>query len=307
MVMAPKKLIKKPRISVVMVDGSFRESFHSVDFFGNQTFPKDEYELLWVEYYDKVNPYLAEKISKYSNFQIITLKRGGGYHSSYCFNAGILGSQGELLVIPDADQVVESNFLEIVYKVHQTDDKLAMYICRYDEPKEKHIQKIAIERLRKACLLKNPQNYGGCLTVRKKWLLEINGYEQHPIFGTGDHANGRDVYTRLKNLGLQIMWHPELKLFHPWHPETLRAAPMHKVQQVFINYRSLSLDRLPFQGIDSTKNSEPPKHLAAEIKDAPMKYSDKSMELKKPGWRVRKFLRRIPALPSLARFIRKVI
>jgi len=296
-----------PKISVVMVDGSFRENFHSIDFFGNQTFSKDEYELLWVEYYDKVNPYLAKKLSKYPHFRIITLKRGGVYHSSYCFNAGICASRGELLVIPDADQVVESDFLEIVCKVHQTNDKLAMYIYRYDEPERMHIQGVSIEHLRKVCFLWNTENYGGCLTVRKKWLLKINGYEQHSIFGTGDHANGRDVYTRLKNLGLHVMWHPKLKLYHPRHPETLRSAPMHKIQQVFINHRSKALATLPFQGIDPTKNPEPPKHLAAKIKEAIKSYSNKSMEPKKPRWRVREFAERIPALPPFVRFIRRII
>ena len=45
-----------PLISVIMVDGSFRESFHAIDFFGNQTF--DDFELLWVEYYDRIDPRL---------------------------------------------------------------------------------------------------------------------------------------------------------------------------------------------------------------------------------------------------------
>lgn len=258
-----------PKISVVMVDGSFRESFHSVDFFGNQTFAKDEYELLWVEYYDKINPVLAEKISKYNNFRVITLKEKGTYHSSYCFNAGISASRGELLVIPDADQAAESNFLEQVWKAHQANDKLAVYIYRHDEPQKRHIRRIAIEHLRKACLLMNPKNYGGCLTVRKKWLSEINGYEEHPVFGTGDHANGLDVYTRLKNLGLCIMWHSKLKLYHPWHLRTRKSiTDAHRIQLVLINHRTQGLLTLPFQGIDSRKDSELPKHLKEKLEEA---------------------------------------
>ena len=99
-----------------------------------------------------------------------------------------------------------------------------MYIQRWDEPKEKHTRVISLVHLEKVCILRTPINYGGCLTVRKKWLLEINGYEQHPAFAGGFHVNGNDVYTRLKNLGLHIKWHPTERLYHPWHPRPLHSS-----------------------------------------------------------------------------------
>ena len=173
---------KHPTISVIMVDGSFRESFHSIDFFGRQTLSPDDYELIWVEYYDKVNPLLAEKISRYPNFRFITLNRDGLYHSSYCFNAGIRESRGELLVIPDADVVVEADFLETIWREHQKNEELVTYCYRYDEPQEAHRSDWDLEHLRRVCKLGHTPNYGACVSVRKKWLLEINGYEQHPVF-----------------------------------------------------------------------------------------------------------------------------
>jgi len=262
---------KDPRISIIMVDGSFRESYHSVDFFGEQKIPADDYELLWVEYYDEVKPELIEKVSKYPNFRIITLEKEGFYHPSYCFNAGICASRGEVIFIPDADLVVEEYFLERAWADHQANDELVMYFYRYNEFEKDHLPEVNIEHLRKKCILTNPSNYGGCLSVRKKWLVEINGYEQHPIFGSGFHANGLEVYTRLKNLGLHVKWHPELKLYHPWHPGTLapsRSQNSYRIQQVVIGYRAVNLVTKPFQGIDSTQNSELPADLMATIEAA---------------------------------------
>jgi hypothetical protein len=259
---------KDPRISIIMVDGSFRESYHSIDFLGKQTIPADDYELLWVEYYDKVKSELAEEISKYPNFRVITLEKEGPYHSSYCFNAGIRASRGELIFIPDADVVVEDYFLEKAWAGHQANDKLVMYFYRYNEFEKDHLPEVNIEHLQKVCVLTNPSNYGGCLSVRKKWLLEINGYEQHPTFGSGFHANGLDVYTRLKNLGLHVKWHPELRLYHPWHLGALVPPPFYnsyKIQKIVINYRAVTLATKPFQGIDFTQNSELPADLAAKI------------------------------------------
>lgn len=263
---------KKPKISVIMVDGSYRENFFAVDFFGNQTMSEDDYELLWVEYYDSVNPELAEKISKHPNFRVITLGKEGGYHSSYCFNRGIVESKGDLFIIPDADQACEEDFLETVFKEHQTNDKLVMYVHRRSESKKDHMPDVDIDHLRKVCVQGHPNNYGGCLTVRKKWLLEINGYDQYPIFGSGEHANGSDVYFRLRNLGLHVMWHPHLTLYHPWHPID-KHRYSHEIQRVVVNYRALTLATISFRGIDAAKDSEPSEDLVEKIEVERKKYS----------------------------------
>ncbi len=254
-----------PRISVIMVDGSFRESFHSIDFFADQSLPPHDYELIWVEYYDKVHPELAAKIAQHPNFRYITLNRDGLYHSSYCFNRGILESRAELLVIPDADVVVEPDFLEQVWQSHQSNDRLAMYLYRYNEEKNDHQDKVDLDHLRQVCQQMNPQNYGGCLTVRKTWLLEINGYEQHPIFETAFHANGYDIYSRLKALGLHVMWHPTVKMYHPWHPNTSHPSPHYELQQVITGYRARKLITLACEGLDSGRNAALPPDLLQEI------------------------------------------
>jgi hypothetical protein len=113
--------------------------------------------------------------------------------------------------------------------------------------------------------LKHPSNFGACLTVRKKWLLAINGYEQHPIFGTGFHANGNDINTRFKNLGLPIMWHPGIRLYHPWHIFTTHQDPIYDKQHAVIRYRAVALITQAFEGIDSTKNIPFPETLISEI------------------------------------------
>jgi hypothetical protein len=247
-----------PRISVIMVDGSFREHFHALRFFGDQTLPPEDYELLWVEFYREVRPELRAEIGKFPHFKIITLgnEPGTTYHSSYCFNQGIAEARAELLAIPDADVVVERDFLERVWQEHQANEKLVMYIYRYDEPEMLHQPSWTLDDLKRNCVPKNPNNYGGCLTVRKKWLMAVNGYEQQPVFAGHYHANGWDVYTRLTLLGLHVMWHPELRLYHPWHPYPPGKIYVPHNQHIVIRYRMKQMIAGAFQGIDSTKNRE---------------------------------------------------
>jgi hypothetical protein len=264
----------KPKISVIMIDGSFRESFHAVDFFCRQTLATEDYELIWVEFYRDINPQLEKKISAYPNARIVSLQRTDEiYHSSYCFNAGIKESKGEIIFIPDADVAVEPDFLEKAVNEHEENRKLVMYFYRKEEEESDHREQFTLEYLKKVCTFKNPSNYGGCLSVRKKCLEEINGYEQHPIFGSGFHANGIDMYTRFKNLGLQVMWHPGLLLYHPWHPFNAAGFPVWETQKTITNYRARNLLTHAYQGMEPGKNRELPPELEKQLKQAIKKYN----------------------------------
>lgn len=259
---------QNPKISVLLVDGSYRPHFAVIDSLKRQTLPADDFEVLWCEYYNNVKQELTDKMKDRKNYRVITLNENGIYHSSYCFNRGIMDARGELLVIPDADVIIEENFLETIWNEHQANERLVMYILRMDEPKRQENSPFCLdlESLREKCELVNPSNYGGCLTVRKKWLLEINGYEQDDVFRSGgDHANGLDVYTRFKNLGMHIMWHPGLKMYHPWHTHKPGSQNAYAPQKVLISHRAKKLDILPYKGIDPALDRDIPEQLQAQL------------------------------------------
>jgi hypothetical protein len=240
------------KISVIMIDGSFRENCFGAEYFLNQDLNNKEYEVIWVEFYKQYNP----ELDQYQKLRVITLNNDPGieYHSSFCFNAGIKASKGELIIIPDADQIVTKDFLTKLWNKHQSYDRLVTYIHRYDEKAKGDLESYEFDELDKKCVMKNPQNYGGCIAVRKKWLVEINGYEQHPIFKSGFHANGTDVYTRFKNLGLAIEWFKDVKLYHPWHPFTRVSAPQYASQKSIIEWRFKTMNYKAFIGLQTDKN-----------------------------------------------------
>lgn len=252
------------KISVIMVDGGFRENIHSARYFSQQDFPAEDYEILWVEYFDQPAPAL----SGFPKVNVITLGKTGEYHSSYCFNKGIETARGEVLVIVDADQIVSPGFLSRIWAVHSEYDRLAHYIFRYDEDERNPLAGHDFQELEKRCVLKNPTNYGGCLTVRKQWLVEINGYDMHPVFGSGFHANGLDIYTRLKNLGLAVRWDETLTLYHPWHPASTIAAGQYEPQKKLIQWRSMNRQYLALRGIDTARDFPPPPDLRRLLGEA---------------------------------------
>lgn len=258
----PPNPIDRPVISVVMVDGSFRDRYDSIDFMARQDFPAGDYELIWVEYYDSIASGLQRRIDQARasgrDFRAIALGRSGKYHSSYCFNRGIAEARGGLVVIPDADVIAEPNFLQTVWNDHQASDRLVTYYHRYNEPEDRRCEAVDIDHLREVCELTNPANHGACIAVRRTWLIEINGYEQSPIFATGFHANDKDVYARLCSLGLMVRWNPDVKLWHPWHAMTGEVTPHYKPQLDVVSWRGRTLSTLPFEGLHPSRNTTPP-------------------------------------------------
>lgn len=252
------------KVSVIMVDGCFRENTYGAEYFTKQNFPESEFEVIWVEFYSRAK----EELYSNDQLKLITLNKPKSsiYHSSLCFNEGIKQANGEVLIIPDGDVIVETDFIQKVWDTHQKSNDLVAYGYRCNEIAENSLSSLAFDELKDKCVITNPTNYGGCLTVRKEWLLKINGYDQHQIFESGFHANGLDIYTRFRNYGLAIKWDPSLHLYHPRHAFTSEKAPEYERQRKLINWRSENLEFLPLNGISPLLNTKTPYTLVNDAK-----------------------------------------
>ena len=214
------------KISILAWDADFRESLHTVDFFADQDLDQNDYEFLWVDYYQS-NDHVRKKVSQYANTRLITLDhdKSRTWHLGQCINAGAAQAKGDLLVIPDGDIAVEKDFLSSVLESHQNQMNLVTYHKRYDEPKEAACResKTSIEHLKKKTRLINPTNYAGCLALHRDTFDRINGYEAHAAFA-GPGINGMETYIRLRNAGCLIKWEPAVRIYHPWHPSSGSAG-----------------------------------------------------------------------------------
>lgn len=47
-----RMLSAPPRLSLVLLDWSCRESFHIFEYLAKQDVPRDSFEVVWIEYYD---------------------------------------------------------------------------------------------------------------------------------------------------------------------------------------------------------------------------------------------------------------
>jgi len=248
------------KLSVIMWDCSFRERFHAIKSYLNQTLDKNIYEVIWVEFYSKVKKEVKKFANEYPNFTILTLKRSGKWQYGICVNEGVRIAKGDILVISDGDVVVDEKFLEDELKLHEKYLNLPFinYHRRYDEPRKPPLYSYDLEYLNKVCVLTNPTNYAGCFSIKKRDFIAINGYEEDMIF-SGPSACAKDFYIRAKNAGYFIRWSPEKRLFHPWHPGTApKLVYLLSDQDKIINIRNKKVDILPNIGFNRDKNKVDP-------------------------------------------------
>ena len=240
------------KLSVISWDASFRESSHILDFFGAQEFPAEDFELIWIDYYNSTRLF-REKISSYPNFRLLPLlnNKKKPWHLGECINAGVDESNGEILVIADGDIVVKKNFLSYVWDMHCQHENVAIYFKRYDEPPPSNdiSTHISIDYLEKHAVLSNPTNYAGCLTLRRETFKRIRGFETHKAFAESG-ANGLDTYVRLRNAGASIIWSPTHKIFHPWHGGTGDSRQKYReaLRLARLNYDWI----LPYAGLEQS-------------------------------------------------------
>src|SRR5260221_14702261 len=60
------------RVSVILLDWSVRESFHSIRYLNQQTIARDQYELIWVEFYRRTPPQLVQLMDATDNAALDT-------------------------------------------------------------------------------------------------------------------------------------------------------------------------------------------------------------------------------------------
>lgn len=214
------------KISVITWDGNFREFTHTIDFFARQEFAQNDFEFIWVDFYDS-NDLVRQKIESYANADIVTIGNSldTPWHVGKCINAGVKSSSGELLVIPDGDIAVEQDFLSYVWEVHQKYQDLVLYFQRYDEPQQASSDqsRASITYLQQHAKLTSPTNFASCMSLRRKSFERIRGYETHKVFA-GPGISGMETYTRLRNAGMAVKWASDKKVYHPWHPSSGSAG-----------------------------------------------------------------------------------
>lgn len=230
-----------PKLSLVLLDWSCRESFHILDYLAKQTVPRHEYEILWLEYYDRKAQPIEARLGRSGAlpaldvWAALEIPRDTYFHKHLMYNAGIVMSRGEIVVICDSDAMVKETFVESILKEFEGAPRIVLHLDQFRNERrdlypfnypsfETILGEGCINNAdgRTAGLMDrddplHARNYGACMAARRADLIAIGGADEHSDY-LGHICGPYDMTFRLINFGCKEVWHSSEFLYHAWHP-----------------------------------------------------------------------------------------
>ncbi len=288
--------------TIISWDCSYRNFFHIIDGLLLQDYPKEEFELIYIEQRSKkvANKHnrslgLSSLEDRYRevknklNIKIIYLDEPGTvpFHWGRCNNAGLSIAKGKIISVMDGDQLLPRDFLIKLQNFHERSPdaviniyrKMAQYPAGVKSYKKWFEASNDFHKCLNTCLNKNstvPKNAGNkgpMISARKEYWDKIGGYDPHKIWSTSLSKLGGDVNKRLEiATGSQSVCLPNCFTVHPWHP---RGTESLRQNESILKYFSFQ-DKLTDW---STKHNEPHHKKRLLLADKIYKENKKSIEM----------------------------
>ncbi len=232
----------KPKVSVILIDWGVRESFHSVHYLNRQTVNRDDYELIWVEFYDR-KPAGLRQMAATSTGRAPLLDKwvvlGNPddclFHKHRLYNVGLLVAAGDICVICDSDAIFSPNFMDKLIDAFADTPRTVVHVDEvrnvsqafypFNYPALDDIigegcinwQNGTTLGLNNSPDMLHHANYGACMAARRRDLLAIGGADEHLDY-LGYVCGPYEMTFRLLNYGCVERWLRDEYLYHTWHP-----------------------------------------------------------------------------------------
>jgi hypothetical protein len=233
----------RPKISVILIDWGVRESFHSLEYLNRQTAARSDYELIWLEFYDREPAGLRRLVAAggehgpmLDQWIVLGYPDDTIFHKHRLYNVGLLAARGEVCVICDSDAIFRPTFIErLIRAFAETPDA----VVHVDEVRNGHPRFYPFnypdiaEILGRDCMnwcgtttrgvvdradRLHTANYGACMAARRRDLLAVGGADEHLDY-LGYVCGPYDLTFRLVNYhGRDERWLRDEYLYHVWHP-----------------------------------------------------------------------------------------
>ena len=234
------KFIKKstrpsPKVSLILLDWSVRESFHLLHYLSKQDVDRDLFEVIIIEYYSSVSDVIRPFEDQVDSWLLLEMPGDCSYHKHLMYNAGIVAAQGDICVVCDSDAMVKPGFIGSIITWFENHTNTVLHIDQFRNSR-KDLYPFCYpdfsEVTGRGCAnnvggktrglldTKDPihnRNYGACMCARREDLIAIGGADEH-IDYLGHICGPYEMTFRLVNSGRREVWHDTEFMYHTWHP-----------------------------------------------------------------------------------------
>ena len=226
---------QRPKVSLVLLDWSVRESFHLLHYLDKQNIPRDWFEVNILEYYSRISEPLKEFEEHVDNWVLLNMPKGCYYHKHLMYNVGIALSAGDIVMIGDSDAMVRETFIESIVDAFKEDPKIVFHIDQFRNMR-RDLHPFCYPDydvvLGDGCINNvngqtagvlnttdplHSRNYGSCMCGKREDLIAIGGADEH-IDYLGHICGPYDMTFRLINYGRREIWDMNEFMMHTWHP-----------------------------------------------------------------------------------------
>jgi hypothetical protein len=226
---------RTPAISIVLLDWSVRESFHLLHYLGRQSLPRDQFEVIVVEYYSRQSGELRRFLHEVDTWVLLDMPTSCCHHKHLMYNVGIALARGEVVLFCDSDAMVRDGFLAAITGTFARDPNIVLHLDQFrnlrrdfypfnypsfDEVIGRGCINESGGRTRGLASSADPlheRNYGAGMAARRSDLIAIGGADEH-IDYLGHICGPYELTFRLMNSGRREVWHESEFLYHTWHP-----------------------------------------------------------------------------------------
>jgi hypothetical protein len=226
---------KAPRLSLILLDWSVRESFHLLHYLRHQTVDRDQFEVIFIEYYSRTAETLKEFANELDTWVLLEMPETCIYHKHLMYNCGLALAHGEVVVLCDSDAMVMDSFIEKILGHFKDREQIVLHLDQFrNTRRDLYPFKYPSfdEVLGDGCINNvdrktsgivdridplHSRNYGACMCARRADLIALAGADQH-IDYLGHICGPYEMTFRLLNNGFQEVWDETEYLYHTWHP-----------------------------------------------------------------------------------------
>jgi hypothetical protein len=224
-----------PKISLILLDWSVRESFHLLHYLARQDVARDDFEVIVIEYYSRVSDAIRKFEDQVDTWLLLEMPEDCYYHKHLMYNAGIVAARGEICVICDSDAMVKPGFIRAIVEVFRKEPQVVLHLDQFRNNRRDFypFNYPSFEAVEGEGCINNAggrtagildrrdaihsRNYGACMCARRSDLIGIGGADEHVDF-VGHICGPYDMTFRLVNHGRRELWHPAEFMYHTWHP-----------------------------------------------------------------------------------------